>query len=389
MRQGANDIPTPEGGRLQWAKETLQLDVPTELGEKGLRAAALSSFFRSLEQGDFYTSESALDAVDVVFGNSPESSKSYVETVVASQLTEIDEIVQWYSTRLGVVPFDSGREELRQRLSAFHTQGTSPSTRNYAEQVLLAAEIAQSPLNDPNAVARQLAQAIFHISAIRSTKRNSIRNRYVHLFRDMHQTVELKQAISQLGKNYQTPNKIFHQPFLKQLTWTDYQTDNFKVTAPVASGAHSVVAYAKDFGKLEPSYTQANSGFNWGWVIFAVFMGIVGPAIMRTSNSSKPKTPSYQTPRYGMSKTAVIVFDKNDPNKYAIDFVEMQESLGRPKTLRVSPEHPGPFVKVPLSEIDPVEVTNEDRINDPTFKLLKVLSDVKRERDPRKRGWGD
>ena len=46
-------------------------------------------------------------------------------------------------------------------------------------------------------------------------------------------------------------------------------------------------------------------------------------------------------------------------------------------------------MKVPLSEIDPVEVTNEDRINDPTFKLLKVLSDVKRERDPRKRGWGD
>ena len=59
--------------------------------------------------------------------------------------------------------------------------------------------------------------------------------------------------------------------------------------------------------------------------------------------------------------------------------VKPGQEVGRPLRLKVTPEHPGPFVNVPLSEIDPVEVTAEDIENDTQYKVLKILSGIRSE----------
>ena len=300
---------------------------------------------------------------------------AYCQHQKEQQFELLDDVVEWFANELGERDSEWLRAQLDDRLMAYGSQSSLNEVRSYAEQIRLAARVTDSPVDGKCLAAIKLARAVFHISAIRSTKRRQLRSRLIRRLQNEFSTVELMAAKRVLERKYNTPNESFHRPFLNLLTWDEEQTEECRIGQPVSSNTQTVVAYSKNFGVANPTNSQQIKRTNWGWVAFAIFCGVIVSVIAR-SPSTKKQFQNNVGPNQFSAKTSVIVFDKDDPNKYAIEKMNFVEAIGQPTRLIVSEEHPGPFVQVPLSEINREESnkglnrrsTNPREVRDPFAK---------------------
>ena len=359
---------------LTWAFAELELESFQELEESEFRRAAMASFFNNLRSNDFYAEEESAEAVEVVCGKSPYLVPGFTKHQKEQQLAFLDDVVEWFANKLGEQDTADLRDQLDLKLSEFSSQASLSDVRNYASQIHLAAQAIEMSSQESSRAAQSIARAVFQIAAVRSTKRRQTRSRLVRRLHNEYSRTELVEGKRVLARKYKIPNDSFHRPFLNLLTWEDDHAEEFRIAPPVASNTQTVVAYSKNFGVASPAGSAgANSNqSNWGWLAFVIFFAGIGIASGWFFDSKKDSQNNV-TPSQFPPKVAVIVFDKDDPNKYAVEFVSMAESFGRTTVLEVSEEHPGPFVYVQLSEInrDPAE---EKKVSEKRQALEDLLN---------------
>ena len=287
------DHQTDDSPGLEWAKRVLELELPDDLNLEQLKGAGLDSFFRGLDESDYFPNPKKSAAVEVLLGKSPNLSREYNLSIERQHLQTIDAIVKQYSSQLGLVSLESAQEKLRSQLSPYRSQTSLAAVRFYAEQVQLAAGVTESPLDESNSLARTLAQAVFHIAAIRSSQRRIVRTEWVNRLKDSHPLGDLQVAATIVETQYRIPNHKFHQPFLQLVRWPEEQTELFQIAVPVSSDTRSVVAYSKDFGRTHQPAPPASTSTNWGWLIFAIVFGLLVAGIGRSQNSTTPKPKAF------------------------------------------------------------------------------------------------
>lgn len=371
----------PSQQTRRWIADQLQLE---ELGGPdvvSLKTAALPSFFQSLEQANYAVSESKIEAVDLAFGRPVESTRRYLQNIECEQLEQIDSIIAGVASQLKNQMPNIDLENLRKQLNDFSMQRRFAKVSHYANQVLDIAKSVDFSSVAPNPLSKQIAAALFHISAVRPSQRLEIHNQHLEQISPLGMEA-CGDAVS--GIDTRQLNLPFHlyQFFLEELTCEEIEITDFIISSPVSASSVSLHPYKHDFGTL-PSTRVSQSGGDKStselvaWALLATFFLI--PILLYLPTNHAPIQGRKKFIRSTLTqKHPVIIFDKHDPNKYAVKMVKTGQEIGRPVRLQVSPEHPGPFVNVPLSEIDPVEVTTEDIENDAHYKVLKILSGIRK-----------
>lgn len=301
---------------VQWAESQLVGESKTgkaqprkgelaELAQHGdeetLLAKSCHAFYRKLKTERYYTEQAAVDAL-MVLATRGQATPNACQAANEERLMElVDRQVDWYGERLlspeAPARIDGLRAELSHRLAAFSSQRTPKSVRKYAEQVQLVAEVSMIPPHSQSPLAATLAQAVFQITAIRSSKRKQVRQRLVDQLRAKHKPVELQQAISILETDFQLPNALYHQPFLQQLLWPRESETEFALPPPVSELATSVVPYAAEFDRVKTAASDSTGDVDTSstalfWIVFVGVMVIVSLARSCSSGNSTNKVPA-------------------------------------------------------------------------------------------------
>jgi len=373
----------PSQQSRRWIADQLQLEEVSGSDSVSLKTAALPSFFKTLEEANYAVSEAKLEAIELAFGRPVESTRRYLQDIESKQLEQIDSIIADVATQLKNQDAGIDLEDLEKRLSDFSTQNRLPKVSHYANQVLETATMADFSCVAPNPLSKQIAAAVFHISAVRPSKRVEIQNQYVEEISPLGVDACGK-AISGIDTRQLNLPSHLYQFFLEDLNSEEIEISDFSIASPIPSTSASLHPYKHDFGTFSTGAGQQNAGQqNAGLpAIFTAAVVVFALVIMALKASKEPS--SSKTNRWNTlsQKHPVIIFDKHDPNKYAIKMVKTGQEIGRPGRLEISPEHPGPFVNVPLSEIDPVEITTEDIENDAQYQVLKILSGIRKSKGP-------
>lgn len=371
----------PSQQTRRWIEEQLQLEELSGPDLASLKIAALPSFFESLEEANYAISEAKIEAVELAFGRPAESTRHYLQNIECGQLEQIDAIISGVAAQLKDQASDIDLENLEKQLNGFSTQTRFPRVSHYANQVLETAKLVDFSSVAPKPLSKQIAAALFHISAVRPSQRLEIQNQYVEQISPLGMDV-CGDAVS--GIDTRKLNLPFHlyQFFLEELICEEIEISDFIISSPVSASSVSLHPYKHDFGtlpsRLNGSGAPAKSPAELVAIALVATFILIPILLYLPTNTAPLRERNRHIKSTINAKHPVIIFDKHDPNKYAVKMVKMGQEIGRPLRLEVSPEHPGPFVNVPLSEIDPVEVTPEDIENDMHYKVLKILSGVKK-----------
>jgi len=357
-----------------WIADQLQLEEFSDSDSASLQCAALTSFFQSLDQANYAPNKDQIEAVELAFGRPIESAGRYLQEIEFEHLEQIDTIVADIASQLENQASNFDLEIFEKRLNNF-LQTRNPKVSHYANGVLETARSADFSCVAPNPVSKRIAAAAFHMSAIRPSQRLETQSHYLEQISPMGVDV-CTEAIS--GIDTRRLNLPFHlyQFFLEQLSSEELDASDFIISSPVSAASASLYPYKHDFGRLPSTGTGQKEV---GWSIFTAAAVVFAIVIMFLKAAPDLGTRKLDRWKNIPTKHPVIIFDKNDPNKFAVKMVKPGQEVGRPLRLKVTPEHPGPFVNVPLSEIDPVEVTAEDIENDTQYKVLKILSGIRSE----------
>ncbi len=358
-----------------WIANQLQLEEFSDSDSSSLQCAALTSFFQSLEQTSFAPNKDQIEAVEMSFGRPIESAGRYLQKIESEHLEQIDSIVADIASQLENQASNIDLEILEKRLNNF-LQTRSTKVSHYANQVHKTVKSVDFSCVAPNPLSKRIAAAAFHIAAVRPSQRLETQNHYLQQISPLGVDV-CGEAISGIDtRRFNLPFDLY-QFFLEQLSSEELDVSDFIISSPVSATSLSLYPYKHTFGTLRPKSSGQNDA---GWPAIltgaVIVFALVIMLLRATSHQGTQRTNRWKNIPI---KHPVIIFDKNDPNKYAVKMVKPGREIGRPQRLKITPEHPGPFVNVPLSEIDPVEVTAEDIKNDTHYKVIKILSGIRSE----------
>ena len=240
-----------------WACDLLELDAATaSITDKKTRSDAIVSFFKKLQSNDFHVADGSAEAVEIIHGKSPDLMPSFVETHQKVQPQQLDDLLEWFAGQLGNQDHPQLVATLSKRLSDFNFETSSTKVKNYGKKIWAAAQSVTAPVNENNEAVKKIVQGLFHISTTRPIKRREIRHRYINKLKQEFSKEQLTEARKTVWSNYETPNELYHQPFLSLLTYDEEFYESYQIADPVYAGAQTV-PYERSFGTQAPHACSA------------------------------------------------------------------------------------------------------------------------------------
>ena len=172
MEQTPNDphSPAQDQAALKWSCDVLGLEPSGQsINKRETRHAAIASFFNQLKSKDFHADKNAAAAVELLHGSDAQGSPAFIRGQQRTQLRQLDALVRWFASQLGVQDQQQLRASLGRQLSHLNTQDASPQVKSYAAKIWAAAESVKPPVGETNIAAKKVLQALFHIATIRAT----------------------------------------------------------------------------------------------------------------------------------------------------------------------------------------------------------------------------
>ena len=264
-----------------WASEVLELDTQVADGVRGDgQRRAVAAFFERLKSNDFFVGSDKPQAVEMVLGKSVVEVRGFQKYRDQEVCLQIDEVVAWFASQLGVMEDADLLGALKQRLTELDLRGCSVEVHDYAETIWCSGQAVDRRVSRHGLAAKKIIQALFHISTVRQSQRCRVRKQWLEELKGMFSVSDLTAARYSVRRTAQVPQERFHQPFLFMLTRECGELEQRRLPPPVDSGrSASVHQTLYEENSIESGGSKVAVGF-------AFFLGLVVVCVMAAVSNS-------------------------------------------------------------------------------------------------------